>query len=302
MKLIKGNMQINFRKYLSTFYALMVFVFLQGNLIAAGLHLRSGESIIADIKKKTDESIWIVYEGETYRIPSDEVVSIEVDKVAPALFRIYRLKDGRILKGIPVEETGEVVTLRTEKGFVNIRQHEVDTLEFAGEEISAPPIRYLDPDYSIKKRISITAGPAWMFFPGAASPVSGARVSLSYTHSLYLPGKGRPGMRFSYGYFPENNSLWNTFTITGFVEWNIYKGVLWEFTGGGELGFVSVQYSGNSKSRSFPLPHGAFNLSVVRSIDENWRAYSRVSMGLSVENSVSWIFSPEITGGIRYEY
>ncbi|WP_428841546.1 LA_3334 family protein [Leptospira santarosai] len=164
--------------------SIIAFVICFSNLNAAELILKNGDSFIGSVIEETEIKTKFLWKGEEYEIPKSDISSIDKKKKgadASYLYSSLKLKDGSVIVGVVVEESEQLVVIKTNLGFMNIERQKL--LE---------PYSGLEPHPKLDRKYLSYHSKVWNNRFGFSlnvlanhSPISGPNP-LSYGGSLFI--------------------------------------------------------------------------------------------------------------------
>ncbi|AXR62449.1 hypothetical protein DQM68_11665 [Leptospira mayottensis] len=107
---------------------MIVFVICFSDLNAAELVLKNGNSFIGSVIEETEAKTKFLWKGEEYEIPKSDISSIDRKKKGADTSYHYsslKLKDGSVIVGVVVEESEELIVIKTNLGFINIEKQKL---------------------------------------------------------------------------------------------------------------------------------------------------------------------------------
>lgn len=117
--------------------------------------LKNGDIFIADFVSENESSTTIKWKNDVYVIPKAEIRTIDLKKAGSN--KSYRpieyiLLDGSRMKGIFVEQDKDIITLKSELGFLKIDKTKISKIEGEVIEDFPPPRQFTDKN--VKKTYS----------------------------------------------------------------------------------------------------------------------------------------------------
>ncbi|WP_425268429.1 LA_3334 family protein [Leptospira alexanderi] len=240
--------------------SMIVFVFCFSNLNAAELVLKNGDSFIGSVIEETEAKTKFLWKGEEYEIPKSDISSIDRKKKgADASYRYssLKLKDGSVIVGVVVEESEELIVIKTNLGFINIEKQKLletySSLE-PHPKLDRKYLSYLSKIWNNRFGLSLNA-------LANHSPISQSNP-VSYGGSLFIEPSAFDfsGYRLSFrmDYLQSKTAESNYLFLNQFVYFN--KGKMFfdnprlNFYFNIGLGASITSFSGNGEQRSGVSP------------------------------------------------
>ncbi|HNH54359.1 MAG TPA: hypothetical protein PK153_06060, partial [Leptospiraceae bacterium] len=113
-------------------------------LFSAEVTLRSETVFICDLLEENKDSILILYKDKKYKIPRSEILSVDPDVLGPhSSYKntMVQLEDGSSTKGLFIEETKEILTIKKENNLIAIPRSKILQIQ-KGEANQSLPQEY----------------------------------------------------------------------------------------------------------------------------------------------------------------
>jgi len=118
----------------------VVYIALQGTLVAAEIQLISGERFEAKVIQKNADSVLVESNGRRYSIPTADIQSIADGR--PTVRQTFHLTSGERITGEVAREDRTAYTVATERGFEILDKSSVAKVDYVRGAVAAPPLRF----------------------------------------------------------------------------------------------------------------------------------------------------------------